>query len=241
MKLNNKRKWLKAECSSDIVVAIGTVLLTWISFYVMYHTESMMIKGVVFAVFTNIGLNVVFPCCWCLIHKKEKLSELGITKKNLFFGLIIGLALAYVKVYQLFPMLDGIDWAAHLLYNFFLFWEPFFIFGWLQSRFEKSFGIIGGIILAGVSLGVYHIGSFTLFNVLILTLNGIVFATVYRLTKNLISMWPVFWCVSAAVGTLSGNMIFGIEIAFVYMLVFFIQIGFIIFFYKCSRKGINGR
>lgn len=211
----------------DTVVALISVLLMWASFFIMYHTNSMVIKGFVFCILTNIGLNVLVPLIWCLIYKKEKIEVLGITKNNIISGIVIGSALAYVKLYQLIPLLSGVNWSIHLIYNAFLFWEPFFIFGWLQSRFEKAFGIVGGIILTGIALGVYHLGSFELKNVLIITANGIVFAMVYRLVNNLLVMWPALWCISSSVGTLSGGLEFGKEVCIIYFVVFIIQIALI--------------
>lgn len=235
-----QEKWFKCNITPDTVLALISVLLMWASFYIMYHSDSMVVKGLVFCLLANIGLNVLLPMVWCLIYKKEKLEVLGITKSNWIPSIVIGFALAYVKSYQLVPLLSGINWTTHLLYNVFLFWEPFFIFGWLQSRFENAFGIVGGILLTGVGLGIYHLGSFELTNVLIITMNGVVFAVVYRLVKNLLVMWPALWCISSSVGTLNGGLEFGIEVCILYFVVFIVQMALIVGIQRgAKRRCIN--
>lgn len=234
-----QERWFSCNITLDTVIALISVLLMWASFYIMYHTDSMAIKGFVFCILTNIGLNVLLPLIWCLIYKKEKIEVLGITRKNMMSSIVIGFALAYVKLYQLIPLLSGVNWSIHLIYNVFLFWEPFFIFGWLQSRFEKAFGIVGGILLTGAGLGIYHLGSFEPRNVLIITMNGIVFAMVYRLVQNLLVMWPALWCISSSVGTLSGGLKFGIEVCIIYFIVFIIQIALILGIHKLQKRGVR--
>jgi len=234
-----QERWFSCNITLDTVIALISVLLMWASFYIMYHTDSMAIKGFIFCILTNIGLNVLLPLSWCLIYKKEKIEVLGITRNNMMYSIVIGFTLAYVKLYQLIPLLSGVNWSTHLIYNFFLFWEPFFIFGWLQSRFEKAFGIVGGILLTGVGLGIYHLGSFEPKNVLIITMNGIVFAMVYRLVKNLLVMWPALWCISSSVGTLSGGLEFGEEVCIIYFVVFIIQITLIVGIHKLQKRGVR--
>lgn len=239
VKIMKQVRWFNCDVTLDTVVALISVLLMWASFFIMYHTDRMIIKGFLFCILTNIGLNVLVPLIWCLIYKKEKIEVLGITKNYMLSSIVIGFALAYVKLYQLIPLLSGVNWTIHLIYNAFLFWEPFFIFGWLQSRFEKAFGIVGGIVLTGIALGVYHLGSFQLSNVLIITANGIVFAMVYRLVKNLLVMWPALWCISSSVGTLSGGLKFGKEVCILYLVVFTIQISLIVGIHKLQKCGVK--
>jgi hypothetical protein len=232
-------RWFRCNITLDTVIALISVLLMWVSFFIMYHTDSMAIKVLVFCILANIGLNVMLPLIWCLLYKKERIEVLGITRKNMKYSIVIGFALAYVKLHQLIPLLSGVNWTTQLIYNIFLFWEPFFIFGWLQSRFEKSFGIVGGIFLTGVSLGIYHLGSFEPQNVLIITLNGIVFAMVYHLVNNLLVIWPALWCISSSVGTLSGGLEYGIEVCIMYFIVFTIQIALILGVHKLQKNGVR--
>ena len=98
---------------------------------------------------------------------------------------------------------------------------------------------MGGILLTGVGLGIYHLGSFEPRNVLIITMNGIVFAMVYRLVNNLLVMWPALWCISSSVGTLSGGLEFGKEVCIIYFVVFIIQIALIVGIHKLQKRGVR--
>jgi hypothetical protein len=75
-----------------------------------------------------------------------------------------------------------------------LFEEVFFR-GYLQTRFEKSFGMILAILLSGLCFALYHIGYnnvrgdaselITLFGV------GVVFSISFRITNNIITSYIV--------------------------------------------------
>jgi hypothetical protein len=105
-------------------------------------------------------------------------------------------------------------------------WEPFFIYCWLQLRFERAFGVIPGIILAGVCMGLYHVGTYPLLGmpgVVQLMLHGIFFGAIFRSTKNLLVLWPLTWAISASIGTISGGFIFEWEVVGMYAVILLIQ------------------
>jgi len=202
---NNLFKW---NPSFDSFVAVLTLVGVWISFYIMYHTESLLIKVIVFGLFGNIICCVGFPVVYTLLVKKEKIKVMGITTNNLVPGLIISIGLAFGDFQELLPLIQGNKWLPQLIFNVLIFWEPFFIFGWLQSRFSKDFGIIPGILLAGISLCIYHIGSFPSDMIFEYLITGIIFTSIYAVIHNIFVMWPVYWCIGATVGTIKGKMEF---------------------------------
>jgi len=74
-------------------------------------------------------------------------------------------------------------------------WEVIFVFGWLQLRFEEAFGIIPAVVLAGISFCLYHAGYgwFARAHLMSLFVIGIMMAMVFRMTKNLLILWPFLW------------------------------------------------
>jgi uncharacterized protein len=73
------------------------------------------------------------------------------------------------------------------------FFEAVFWRGWVLLRLEEAFGIIPAILLGSVLYAAYHVGygmpaseMTTLFFV------GVIFAVVFRLTKNVFILWPIF-------------------------------------------------
>ena len=82
---------------------------------------------------------------------------------------------------------------------------------WLAAaRFERAFGMLPGILLAGITMGAYHLGTFGLSGVLIMAAFGISFGAVFRVTRNLLSMWSLTWAICASIGTVSGGHLFSL-------------------------------
>jgi membrane protease YdiL (CAAX protease family) len=153
---------------------------------------------------TNLVINVLLPLWWITIYRKQPLSELGITTRRWLLALIIGIALAVFGSFRLREVAAGTDWPPHVLYNAVILWEPFFIFAWLQLRFDRAFGILPGIVLTGLCFTAYHIGTFPPASLVVLLISGLIYAAIFRLTRNLLSMWPLAWCVASSLGTLMG-------------------------------------
>ena len=54
------------------------------------------------------------------------------------------------------------------IYNALSIWEVIFLYGWLFTRFEKSFGKIIAVLLTAISVGLYHTGTLPVQNILYL-------------------------------------------------------------------------
>ena len=73
--------------------------------------------------------------------------------------------------------------------------EMTFIYGFLRKIFDKSFGIIPGILLTAVFYSFHHAGFQPEFGKLIFV--GIMYAGIYRITNNLLIVFPFFWGIGA--------------------------------------------
>ena len=74
-----------------------------------------------------------------------------------------------------------------------LFEEVFFR-GFLQTRFEKAFGIFPAIVLSGLTFSLYHLvyPAYRDFNLLmILFFVGMFFAVAFRVTSNVITSFTL--------------------------------------------------
>jgi hypothetical protein len=140
---------------------------------------------------------VGIPLFWIVFVRRRSLADLGITTKHWIPSIILQLvfaALQYVGTLaksgfpafdQLLPLL-----ALALAIGFFeaVFWR-----GWVLLRLEEAFGIISGIVLGSVLYAAYHIGYGMPSNEMIfLFFIGLMFSIVFRLTKNILILWPVF-------------------------------------------------
>lgn len=85
--------------------------------------------------------------------------------------------------------------------------EPLFIFGWLQSRLEKDYGVLPAILLAAAGFALYHVGYLPV-QISDQFYSAVLFAVAFRLTRNLLVCWPALWAVTSAFVCLSGNVCF---------------------------------
>ena len=129
--------------------------------------------------------------------------------------------------FQLQPALEREDWLQRFLYCALCLWEPLFIHSWLQLRFERAFGVLPGILMVGIGLAAFHIGSIPNQFLLELFVSGVIFAALFRLTRNLLVLWPLAWGVTASVGTAQTGTSFSWMIVFTHVVVMALQLGFI--------------
>ncbi len=232
------KKWFAWNPSIDTAVALITALIMiGGGYYLLVHLPSENgLKTIYGLIFTS--LLVIFPVWWILWRQNGSIKDLGIKKDGLIPSLVISILITSYFLYYALTQYSfyGANLIPHFLTNGLILWEPFFIFSWLQLRFDRAFGIIPGILLAGISLGAYHWGTYPLSEIITLALFGIVFAIIFRLTSNLFIMWPLTWSTSSAVGTLKGGFLLGWNDASLAFIVLLIQIAFIIYVLHNKRS-----
>ena len=220
--------WFTWSPSSDTLMALLTAIAMIALYWITTHLLSSGWDGVlVFGVLTNLGLNVLFPVWWIAYHRKQPLSELGITTRRWLLSLLIGVVLAAFSSFRLWQMAIGVNWLPHVLFNAVILWEPFFVFCWLQLRFDRAFGIVPGVLLAGLSFAAYHIGTYPPDMLIVLLILGLIYASIFRLTSNLLIVWPFVWSVASSIGTLMGGTQFTWKYVAIWSVILLIQLGFI--------------
>lgn len=147
------------------------------------------------------GLGVVSVTLYCRNKGKESWEELGITTKKLRLSLILN-AIFAVSLLLMF-MHGGIPDSILSIKNLYGLtyilvsgiFEMLFIYGFLRMGFEKSFGILPAILLTAVFYSFHHAGFQPEFVKLFFV--GIMYVSVYYITKNLFIVFPFFWGVGA--------------------------------------------
>jgi len=150
-----------------------------------------------YAILTATLFGVGLPLYWTVVVRGRPVADLGITRRWLGLSILLQLgfaALQYVgtlaqaqlpPLEQLAPLV-----ALSLAIGFFeaVFWR-----GWVLSRLEEAFGIIPAILLGSALYAAYHIGyAMPLDEIVFLFFIGIMFAVAFRLTRNVLILWPVF-------------------------------------------------
>lgn len=231
------RRWCKWAPSVDTVLALATLMWMTGAYCVTIHLLRSHLWAViaVMGIVTNLIVNVLLPVWWLVYVRGQPMSELGITTRRWIPSLFIGAGLACFFALRLLPMVADTDWLPHLLFNAVILWEPFFVFGWLQLRYDRAFGIVPGVLLAALSFAAYHVGTYPPNGLLMLLIAGLVYAIIFRLTSNLLILWPLAWAVGSSIGTLMGGACFSWPQVAIWSAILLIQLAFIA--YTCRRQN----
>jgi hypothetical protein len=179
-------------------------------YYANSHARNTVVSAI-WLVGGNLLLNVLFPVWYVLFVRREGLDALGVTRRWWWLAALISLAWsarAWVSLQQLASFRPNVDLLPHVVGNGLILWEPFFVYGWLQLRWERAFGVVPGLLLTGASFAAYHLGSYPPELVQRFFLAALASAALLRVTRNLLTVWPLTHAVSSALGTLAGGFVF---------------------------------
>ena len=147
------------------------------------------------------GLGVVFVSKYTDKKGRQILADMGFTKRKIVLSLIldvvfaVGLAAMFMKDGMPGNISDITNLYASLYILTAGVFEMTFIYGFLRMSFEKAFGIIPSIILTSAFYSVHHAGFQPEF--LHLFLVGLMYCSVFYITKNMLIIFPFFWGVGA--------------------------------------------
>jgi membrane protease YdiL (CAAX protease family) len=176
---------LVVGCLYTATVIVGDKVWGGMAYFTLY--------AILGATLFGIGL----PLYWMVVIQKRPLADLGLTTRGLGLSLVLQLVFAGIQFtstlaktgvpsFELFlPLL-----TLALCIGFFeaIFWR-----GWVLMCLEESFGMIPAIILGSVLYAAYHIGyGMPTSEMVFLFFIGVMFAVVFRLTKNIFILWPFF-------------------------------------------------
>ncbi len=185
---------------------VGIVALSWLLVVVTLYTATMIVGSAVwggmayFLLYAVVGatlFGVGLPLYWTTVIRRRPIAELGITTKWLLPSLIIQLIFAIVQYLStlakthLPPFQEFLPLIAlALTIGFFeaVFWR-----GWVLLCLEEAFGVLPAILLGSALYALYHIGyGMPMSEMIFLFFIGVMFAVIFRLTKNIFILWPIF-------------------------------------------------
>ena len=185
---------------------LGILALSWLLVVATLYTANVIVGSTVwggmayFLLYAVVGatlFGVGLPLYWTTVIRRRSIADLGITTKWLVASLAIQLILAILQYMstlaktqlpafqEFFPLI-----ALSLTIGFFeaVFWR-----GWVLLRLEEAFGVLPAILLGSALYALYHIGyGMPMSEMIFLFFIGIVFAVIFRLTKNIFILWPIF-------------------------------------------------
>ena len=219
-------KLYKFEPKKELILVVISLLWMWFSYYASDHIleNNIILNMIVSVPLTMIGNCVVLPVWWVAVHNKEGIEGLNITGKRLALTIIFTLSLSAWRFLELKQFLGSDNLITSLLFNGLAIWEVLFIFGWMFTRYEISFGKIPAILLTTVSVGLYHIGTLTIGGILHLCLVICICSICYCFTENIFTFTPLYWPIGTSASTLASGMVLPADMIGMCVIILVIQL-----------------
>lgn len=160
----------------------------------------------VLGLFLSFGLGLLLgvagPIFYEVWMRGRDLRSLGLGLHRLRETVLVGVVLAliqFVVVFRGFELPDPVDWVPLLVMSIVVgFFEAVFFRGFIQNRLEASFGTVPAVVGAAVLYSLYHVGYGMGFEEMWFLFGlGVVYAIAFRLTRNILVLWPLLTPVGA--------------------------------------------
>ncbi len=145
---------------------------------------------------------IAFPLYY-ILRSGGNFAEFGLTLKKWYIvfpvNFILGTLLLLSFVSENHPIGFQFDLLvlAKVIYILLAgIFEVIFFYSFQRTLFERSFGIVPGIVLASLFYSLHHIGFQPEFGKLFFV--GLMYASVFRLGNSAFLIYPFFWTVGAA-------------------------------------------
>lgn len=217
---------IRWDPTRDTVMALASYLIVvgglFIAFQV-FTTENVAGNFITFGPVTLAGLGVGIPLLYTVLVRRRPVSDVGITTRYLIPSIVLGLLLG-AYTYQNTLATSSLAWTNELVPLVAMaltvgLFEAVFFRGWLQLRFEAAFGVIPGLFLGALCYSLYHIGyGMEPGELVTLFVLGVVFAGVFRLTRNVAVLWPFYTPVGGFYATTSDGLTMPFEATYGFLL-----------------------
>ena len=180
------------------LVMIGTVYVVvvssfWVAF-VVFTTDNVL--GLFLAFAFGLVAGVAGPVVYQVWIRRRDLASLGLGTHRLRRTALAGVVLAGVQFSTTlwgYDLPAPVDWVPLLVMSMVVgFFEAVFFRGFVQGRLEASLGPTAGVGGAAVLYSLYHVGyGMGVEELWFLFGLGVVYAIVFRLTTNILVLWPL--------------------------------------------------
>jgi membrane protease YdiL (CAAX protease family) len=212
----------------------------------VFTTEQVAANFITFGPVTLAGLGVVLPVLYTVLVRRRPLADLGLTTHQLVPSLVLGLLLGW-DTYRNTIAAQSVTWTRDMVPLVTMaitvgLFEAIFFRGWLQLRFEEAFGMVPGVILGALCYGLYHIGYGMTWNEMLFLFGlGLVFAVVFRLTKNVAVLWPFYTPLGGLYSNLSDGLILPFEATYGFVLTLGLMVAVIVVAARLLTKAQPAR
>jgi membrane protease YdiL (CAAX protease family) len=220
----------------DTVVALCSYILVVTGLFLAFQvftTNRVAANFITFGPITLAGFGIAVPVLYTVIGRRRSLADLGLTKSQLIPSLVLGLLLGWDTYSNTLASLN-VTWARTEIPLIAMalavgLYEAVFFRGWLQLQFESAFGLVPGLILAALCYSFYHVGyGMTGGEMLFLFGLGLTFGAFFRLTKNILILWPFYTPVGSIYTNLSDGLTLPFEATYGFLLTIGLMVGVIL-------------
>jgi uncharacterized protein len=191
-------RWASWEIDKTDLLAVGgfyiaVVALFKIAFGV-FGTGRVAPLFIFFALGLLVG--VVGPLVYVVWIRRRPLSSIGIGLHNIrataALALLFGAVQFSVTLWG-YRLPAPVDWIPLLMMSMTVgFFEAVFFRGFIQGTLERSIGVAPAVLAAAVLYALYHVGyGMGPSDMLFLFGLGVVYAVAYRITTNVLAIWPL--------------------------------------------------
>jgi hypothetical protein len=228
----------------DTLIALGSYILVVAALYIAFQvftTERVAANFITFGPVTLALLGIALPVVYTVLIRKRPLSDLGLTRNALVPSLALGLLLGWdTYTNTLAPM--NVSWTREQVPLIVMalavgLFEAVFFRGWLQLRFESAFGLVPGLILAALCYSFYHLGyGMSAEEMLFLFGLGLTFGAFFRLTRNILLLWPFYTPVGSIFTNLSEGLSMPFEATYGFILTMALMAGIVLWAFIYQRR-----
>lgn len=202
----------------DTLVALVSYVLVVAAMFLAFQVFTTARVAANFITFGPIALGVLgvaVPVFYTVLVRRRSLADVGLTTQQLAPSLALSLILGW-DVYRNTVATLGVSWTRELVPLVAMvvavgLFEAIFFRGWLQLRFEAAFGLVPGLLLGALCYSLYHVGyGMEPGELVTLFFLGVTFGAMFRLTKNVMVLWPFY----TPVGGLFSNLNEGLALPF---------------------------
>jgi membrane protease YdiL (CAAX protease family) len=203
-------------------------------------TSNVALNFILYGPVSLLMLGTVVPVSYITWFKKESLDELGITREHWLPSILIGIGLGvntYLKTLASvqYPELRNLVPLIVMALTVGLF-ESIFFRGWVQLGLERAFGAIPAIILGAGMYALYHIGyGMNMPEIWFLFTLGLQFAVAFRVTKNILVLWPFYTWVGGLYTNISEGLLLPFEATYGFVIVLILMMISLIGFGRYQR------
>jgi membrane protease YdiL (CAAX protease family) len=195
----------------DTWVAVGTGILAFLLSTTLLLFNRWPVWGkIIHSVLIYVVCGFVIPWGYTIFVERSGLGGMGVTRRKIGLSLVLNVVAALLTS----PVLIfNANWSTVTAQEFSLatfvllvgtLYETFLYNGFIHLRLEKAFGVIPAILVTSAIYVAWHTGTQLVLEpdipmaIVKLYFVGVMYQSVFSMTRNLLSVWPFF----AAVGVM---------------------------------------